>query len=119
MKSLESRILEIEDFYKHEGYSGEKLRKILERDKEWKKLIKKRKQKLEKKFALTKLESEKYVMSTDDDYEILSKIKKIEKMKLTNEKKLLVKLIKSQLEHDWRKNLIKTLNKILQKHSKN
>lgn len=107
---------EIEDFYKNQGYTGDKLRKILAKDKEWLSLVNERKQKLTKKISLTKAEQKKYVMSTDEDYEILGKIKQLEKMKLTKEEKFLVKLIKTQLEHDWRKPLIQTLNKILRKY---
>ena len=33
---------EIEDFYKNRGYRGNKLRKILAKDKEWAKLYKER-----------------------------------------------------------------------------
>ncbi len=112
------RLQEIQDYYEKQGYSGDKLRKALEKDKEWCKLVNERKSKLRKKFSITKQEEKKYVMSTDKDYEILSKIKQLEKVSLTSEDKSLVKLIKTQLEHDWRKSLIQTLNKSLRKYSK-
>ncbi len=107
---------EIEDFYKNQGYRGNKLRKILAKDKEWLRLYKERLQKLTKRFHLTKIEQRKYVMSTNEDYEILKKIKQLEKIKLTKEDKILVCLIKTQLEFDWRKYLIQTLNQLLKKY---
>jgi hypothetical protein len=106
---------EIEDLYKNQGCRGDKLRKILAKDKEWIKLYKERQQRLNKSFPLTKTE-QKYVMSTNEDYEILRKVKQLEKLKLTREEKFLVFLIKTQLEFGWRKYLIQTLNKILRKH---
>lgn len=109
---------EIEDFYKNQGYKGDKLRKILAKDKEWIKLYKERQKRLTKSFPLTKTEQRNYVMSTNEDYEILRKVKQLEKLKLTKEEKFLVWLIKTQLEFEWRKYLIQALNKILRKYSK-
>lgn len=70
-----------------------------------------------KSFPLTKTEQRKYVMPTNEDYEILKKVKQLEKLKLTKEDKKLVSLIKTQLESDWRKYLIQTLNQLIRKHS--
>ena len=70
------------------------------------------------KKLLTKTEKQKYVLSTDKDYEILDKVKRLEKLNLSKEKKLLIKLIKSQLEKNWRKGLIKELNRLLRKYRK-
>jgi hypothetical protein len=107
---------EIEDFHKNRGYRGNKLRKILAKDKEWVRLYKKRLQKLTKRFPLTKTEQRKYVMSTNEDYEILKKIKQLEELKPTKEDKVLVWLVKTQLEFDWRKYLIQALNQLLKKY---
>ena len=71
-----------------------------------------------KRFPLTKTEQRKYVMSTNEDYEILQKVKKLEKLKLTKEEKILVWLIKTQLEPKWRKYLLQTLSKLLKKYQK-
>ncbi len=68
-----------------------------------------------KKFPLTKTEKKKYVMLAIRDYEILSKIKQLEKLKLSKEESSLVKFARTQLERDWRKPLIYTLDKILRK----
>ena len=70
-------------------------------------------------FTITQLEKKKYVLSKDADFEILAKYKKLKKLKLTKEDKYLVELIKTQLESDWRKPLIKTLNQILKKYKIN
>ena len=69
-------------------------------------------------FPLTKLEQKKYVMPTNKDYEILSKVKQLEVLKLSKHDNRLVWLIKTQLESDWRKPLIKTLKKLIQEYKK-
>lgn len=107
---------EIEDFYVDLGYSGDELRKVLEKDEEYQNLLKERKQKLTKLFKVTSAEKKKYVLSTDADFKILSKCKQLEKEKLTREDRILVNFIKTQLEDDWRKPLIKTLNHLLKKY---
>ncbi len=108
----------IEDFYQNQGYEGNELRKILLKDKDYLGLLNEKKKKLTKKASLTKAEEKKYVLSTDEDYEILSKVKQLEKRDLNKEEKFLVKLIRTQLEHDWRKWLVKELDKILLKYGK-
>ena len=113
MESLQ----EIEDFYKNQGYRGNDLRKILAKDKEWIKLYKERQKNLTRRFPLTKIEQRKYVMSTNEDYGILKTVKQLEKLKLTKDEKSLIWLIKTQLEFDWRKYLIQTLNQLIKKHS--
>lgn len=108
----------IEDFYKNRGYRGNKLREILAKDEEWVRLYKERQQKLTKSFPLTKTEQRKYAMSTNEDYEILKKVKQLEKLKLTKQEKFFVRLIKTQLEFDWRKYLVQALNQLLKKYQK-
>lgn len=81
-------------------------------------LVRERMHRLSKKVHLTEYEKKKYGMSTDKDYEILLKTKRLEKLKLTKEDRFLVKLIRTQLEHDWRKPLMHTLNKILRKYNR-
>jgi hypothetical protein len=113
---MKKSLQRIEDFYISQGYKENELRKILSKDKDYQKLFQERKQKLTKKISLTKIEKKKYVMSIDEDYEILSKVKQLEKLNLTKEEKFLIKFIRTQLEHDWRKWLIKELDKILLKY---
>ncbi len=71
-----------------------------------------------RKLPLTKTEERKYLMLTERDYEILGKIKELERMKLTKEEKSFVKFTRTQLEKNWRKPLIEALDKILKKHNK-
>ena len=79
---MKKSLQRIEDFYMSQGYKGDELRKILSKDKDYQKLLQERKQKLTKKISLTKTEEKKYVMSIDQDYEILSKVKQLEKLEL-------------------------------------
>ena len=74
--------------------------------------------KLKKRFPLTKTEQRKYVMSTNEDYEILKKVKQLQKLTLAKEEKILLWLIKTQLEPKWRKYLLQTLNKLCKKYQK-
>lgn len=69
------------------------------------------------KKLLTKTEKKKYVLSIDKDYEILFKIKQLEKMDLNKQEKSMVTLIKSQLEQNWRTGLMKELDKIVRKYT--
>ena len=69
-----------------------------------------------KKISSSKSEKRKYVMSTDVDYEILEKIKFLERRNLKKEDAVFVKFMRSQLEQDWRKPLLKMLDKILSKY---
>lgn len=92
------------------------LRKILENDKEWLNVIKERRKRLTKKVLMTESEKRKYVLSTGKDYEILAKIKKLEKSKITKEDEFLLKFARTQLEHDWRKPMLQLLNKMLKKY---
>lgn len=71
-----------------------------------------------KSFPLTRAEQRKYVMPTSEDYEILKKVKQLEKLRLTKEEKNVVWLIKTQLEQKWRKYLLLALNKLLKKGRK-
>ncbi|MBM3234387.1 hypothetical protein FJZ19_04830 [Candidatus Pacearchaeota archaeon] len=117
MRKSRNRALNvIEDFYIQLGYRGHKLRRALENDKEYQKIIKNKKKALTKKLNISKKEKERYVLSTDKDYEILEKCKILLNKKLFREDKEIVKLIRTQLKDDWRTDLIKELNKLLKKH---
>ena len=107
---------QIEDFYLNLGYKRGKLRKVLAKDEEYQKLLKDRKRKLTQRFKATSVEKKKYVLSTDSDFEILTKCKQLEKLELSKEDRILVKLIKSQLEYNRRKPLLNTLNRLLKKY---
>tara|TARA_Y100000310_G_C20666695_1_gene807923 strand:+ start:1302 stop:2042 length:741 start_codon:yes stop_codon:yes gene_type:complete len=107
-----SSLQKIEDFYRNLGYEGDKLRKMIGKDNQYKKLLATKRKNTRKKFKISELERRKYVLSTDTDYEILDKCKKLEKKSLTKDEKAMIKLVKSQLEADWRKPLIKKLDTI-------
>ncbi len=107
---------EIAEFYISRGYKDHKLRQVLEKDKEYQKLIKARKNKLQTETKITNTERKKYVLSVERDFEILKKCKSLEKLKLSNEDKVTVRLIMTQLEADWRKLLINKLNVLLRKY---
>ena len=46
------------------------------------------------------------------------KVKQLQKLTLAKEEKILLWLIKTQLEPKWRKYLLQTLNKLLKKYQK-
>jgi hypothetical protein len=67
-------------------------------------------------IKITSNDKKKYALKTKKDIEILSKIQRLELKKLSKESKKIINFIKSQLEHDWRKPLIRELNKIRKKY---
>ena len=107
---------EIAEFYIQKGYSGTKLRYILEKDKTYQKLLKDRKAVLKHTHKVTKADSKKYLLSVDRDFKILSICKALEKMKIRKGDAELIKLIKSQLEEDWRSPLLKKLKEIKRRY---
>ena len=107
---------EIENFYVSLGYGVGRLRKALDKDKDYQRILKERKQKLTKHFKVTPMENKKYVLSIDTDFDILAKCKQLEKAGLSEEDRLLVEFIKTQLEHDWRKPLLEKLNEIIRRY---
>lgn len=58
----------------------------------------------------------KYVLKEERDFEILDKCKQLEKKRLTKEDKFWVRFLKTQLEDDWRKPLLRVLNGLLRKY---
>ena len=98
------------------GYKGEKLRKALESDKELKNILAMKKAKLSKKAKATKTEKKKYVLATDQDFEILQKCKMLEKKRLIPADKTAVRLILTQLKPEWRKDLVIELDTLIRKY---
>src|SRR3989344_3452686 len=96
-KSLDT----IAEFYIQKGYTGQKLRKILEKDQGYQKLIRDKLKKLSKETKINKKEKAEYVLSIDKDFEILKKCKILLEKRLNNADKELVILIKTQLKDDW------------------
>jgi len=67
---------------------------------------------------LTSYERKNYSMPKKEDFAILNKIRELEKRKLSLRDKEVVKLIRTQLEKNWRAPLIEFLNKFLKKYEK-
>ncbi|MBW2963484.1 hypothetical protein KY306_01780 [Candidatus Woesearchaeota archaeon] len=69
-------------------------------------------------LKVTALEKKKYALKEKRDFEILDKLKQLEKIKLTKEDKFWLNFLKTQLEDDWRKPLLRMLNRLLKKYKK-
>ena len=109
---------QIEDFYINQGLTGEKLRKAIESDRDYQEILKERETRLTKKFEITKEEQKKYILSTDQDYEVLGKIHQLEKLPLSPGDKRLINFIRTQLEADWRGPIFEVLDRLLKKYKK-
>ena len=94
------------------------MRKATENDEEFMQILRKRWLKLTKKFVVKPSDRKKYILSSDQDYEILGRIYELEKKKLSAKDKALINLVRTQLEHHWRTPIIKFLNRLLKKYSK-
>lgn len=71
-----------------------------------------------KKFKINPRDKKKLVLEEKRDYEILEKIYQLERKKLNKKQRELVKFLKTQLEDDWRRPLLRFLNKLLKKYVK-
>ncbi|MBS3051428.1 MAG: hypothetical protein J4400_04745 [Candidatus Aenigmarchaeota archaeon] len=97
---------ELVGFYVKLGYVGFKLKSVIEKDKRYAQLLKKRKDYLTK-IGVSSSEQKKYVLLTGKDIEILRRCNRLEKN--AGQDADIIKLIKSQLEEDWRRPLLKKL----------
>ena len=112
-------LFEIENKYIRKGYHGKKLVAALKEDKEYQRLLKVKRHKIRPLLkTASPSELKKYVLSEKADFVILDLIHKLEKKKLNRTDKRIIELIKAQLEHDWRRSLIRTLRALLRKYSK-
>ena len=111
-KSLQA----IEDYYYRYGLRGDKLRKSTENDGEYMKILNDRWLRLTQKFKAKLKDKKRYILSTDQDYEILAKLYHLESKKLSIHDKEFVHLIRTQLEHDWRTPILKLLNRLTKKY---
>lgn len=107
---------QIEDHYLQRGYTGHTLRKVLEKDREYRRLLDERKRTLTEKFHVSGKEKRLYVLSTDPDFKILSQCKDLERLQLSKEDRSIIKLVKSQLQDDWRSSLIAALNRLARRY---
>lgn len=108
---------QIEDYYLSQGLDGEALRDALEKDEEYQQLLKERKAVIRNKYGITEEEEKGYVLPNEEDYEILSIVKSLENKSLSESDKEIVKLIRTQLEAEWRKPLLEKLKQLLKKYS--
>jgi len=74
-------------------------------------------QKLLAEYRVTAAEKRKYVFDEKRDFEILEKCRRLEKQKISSQDRKVVRLIKTQLEKDWRSQLLVALNKLLRKNA--
>ena len=63
-------------------------------------------------------DKKRYVLGEKRDYEILDKIYGLKKFQLSLEDKRIIKLVKTQLERDWREPLIRFLDELAKKYQK-
>lgn len=108
----------VEDYYTRKGLKGRELRKALESDRIYQKILSAREKALTKKFSISPKDKKRYMLSTDEDWEILGKIYQLEKKKLSSEDKNFVTFLRTQLEHDWRTPILQTLDDLLWKYEK-
>lgn len=74
--------------------------------------------KMRKPLKITAAEKKKYALKTTSDIKILAACKKLEKMRLAANDKATIKLIKTQLLHNWRKPLERQIRKLSGKYAK-
>jgi hypothetical protein len=116
MAAMRKSLQEIEDYYMSQGLDGEDLRKALNQDKEFQEILKERKREIKNKLGISDKDEEKYLLSREEDYEILAKVRQLESKDLTDNDKEVVRLILTQLEEEWREPLLNKLNELLEKY---
>ncbi len=75
---MDEDLQKVQDHYVDRGLSGDKLREVLEKDEKYQKLLRNRKNRLKSDLKISDDEAGKYVLSTDEDYEILGKVHQLE-----------------------------------------
>jgi len=66
-----------------------------------------------KNFKIRTADKKRLLLEEKRDYEILEMIYELEKRKLSKEQEELVRFLKSQLEDDWRKPLLRFVKKFV------
>jgi hypothetical protein len=107
---------QIEDYYLTQGLTGKALRKAIENDSEYQQIWRERKKLIKDKLGVSNEDEKKYVLSRQEDYEILSKVRELESKSISDVDKEFVQLIRTQLEEEWRNPLVDKLNKLLEKY---
>src|SRR3989338_10907916 len=113
MKEIRS-LDDLVGFYVKLGYAGFNLKNMLEKDKRYSRLLRGRKEDLTK-MGISGSEQKKYVLLTDRDIEMLRRCNALQKI-AKKEDVQTVKLIKSQLEDDWRVPLLSELKRLERKY---
>ncbi|MEI6144387.1 MAG: hypothetical protein WCP91_02220 [Candidatus Berkelbacteria bacterium] len=113
---MKKSLQKIEDFYYQKGLRADDLRQALTDDQDYQKLLAERKASLQVNFNIPAEDEGKFVLSTDNDYEILSTCYELEKKNLSTGDEELVGFIKSQLELDWRNNLTDKIQSLKHKY---
>ncbi|OHA01434.1 MAG: hypothetical protein A3C12_03040 [Candidatus Sungbacteria bacterium RIFCSPHIGHO2_02_FULL_49_20] len=67
---------------------------------------------------VTAKDKRRYVLKEKRDYQILEKIYRLEKRDLFVADKKIVNLIRTQLEDDWRKPLLRFITEMIKKYDK-
>lgn len=106
----------IEDYYYRKGLRGDRLRKATEQDGEYIKRLKEKRTLLTKKFKVKSKDRKRYALSTDQDYEILGIIYRLEEKRLTKHDQDLILLVRTQLEHHWRSPILIFLRNLGRKY---
>jgi len=99
-----------------QGLDGEELRKALNQDKEFQEILKERKREIKNKLGVSNKDEEKYLLSREEDYEILAKVRELESKQLNDEDKEIVGLVLTQLEEKWREPLLSKLDELLKRY---
>ena len=92
------------------------MRRAAQNDREYMAILRKRWLKLTKSFPVEAKDRKRYILSTDQDYQILGRIYELERKKLSDKDEALVKLVRTQLEHHWRTPILRFLNQLLKKY---
>ena len=93
------------------------MRKTLEEDSEYQRLLQERKSRIRNKYGISREEEKEYLLPNEEDYEILSMVKLLGNKNLSDTDSQTVELIKTQLLDDWRGPLLDKLKQLLQKYS--
>lgn len=107
---------EIEDYYSQKGLTGAALREATENDTEYRKIREEKYARLTQKFNVTDEEKAKYSLSTDQDYEILEMIHRLEAKSLSAEDAEIIEFVRTQLEDDWRTPIVEFLERMSKKY---
>ncbi|MBI4020179.1 MAG: hypothetical protein HY367_02505 [Candidatus Aenigmarchaeota archaeon] len=113
---MKKSLRQIEDRYVRKGFSGARLRRALEKDKEYANLLSRKRSRIPRKAKVSKADRKRYVLSTSKDHGILRMVCELENYELSDFDRDMIDLIRTQLEHDWRTPLMKLLQRLHKKY---